>query len=159
MLENQGQAFANAAKLTGVNEIYLIAHALLETGNGQSKLAKGANLVNNQVVSNSPIKYYNVYGIGAYDYAPLVNGINYAKRCGWNSISKAIIDGAKFIAQDYIKSGQNTLYKMRWNPDRPGTHQYATDINWANVNAEGLKYLYDQINSVGKYFEIPVFNQ
>ena len=59
MLENQGQAFANAAKLTGVNEIYLIAHALLETGNGQSKLAKGANLVNNQVVSNSPIKYYN----------------------------------------------------------------------------------------------------
>ena len=80
MLENQGQAFANAAKLTGVNEIYLIAHALLETGNGQSKLAKGANLVNNQVVSNSPIKYYNVYGIGAYDYAPLVNGINYAKR-------------------------------------------------------------------------------
>ena len=40
MLENQGQAF-NAAKLTGVNEIYLIAHALLETGNGQSKLAKG----------------------------------------------------------------------------------------------------------------------
>lgn len=89
--------------MTGVNEIYLIAHALLETGNGQSKLAKGANLVNNQVVSNSPIKYYNVYGIGAYDYAPLVNGINYAKRCGWNSISKAIIDGAKFIAQDYIK--------------------------------------------------------
>lgn len=159
MLENQGQAFANAAKLTGVNEIYLIAHALLETGNGQSKLAKGANLVNNQVVSNSPIKYYNVYGIGAYDYAPLVNGINYAKRSGWNSISKAIIDGAKFIAQDYIKSGQNTLYKMRWNPDQPGTHQYATDINWANVNAEGLKYLYDQINSVGKYFEIPVFNQ
>ncbi|MDU6793544.1 MAG: hypothetical protein E6429_05225, partial [Staphylococcus sp.] len=72
---------------------------------------------------------------------------------------KAIIDGAKFIAQDYIKSGQNTLYKMRWNPDQPGTHQYATDINWANVNAEGLKYLYDQINSVGKYFEIPVFNQ
>ena len=43
--------------------------------------------------------------------------------------------------------------------DQPGTHQYATDINWANVNAEGLKYLYDQINSVGKYFEIPVFNQ
>lgn len=159
MLENQGQAFANAAKLTGVNEIYLIAHALLETGNGQSKLAKGANLVNNQVVSNSPIKYYNVYGIGAYDYAPLVNGINYAKQSGWNSISKAIIDGAKFIAQDYIKSGQNTLYKMRWNPDQPGTHQYATDINWANLNAKSLKYLYDQINSVGKYFEIPVFNQ
>lgn len=159
MLENQGQAFANAAKLTGVNEIYLIAHALLETGNGQSKLAKGANLVNNQVVSNSPIKYYNVYGIGAYDYAPLVNGINYAKQSGWNSISKAIIDGAKFIAQDYIKSGQNTLYKMRWNPDQPGTHQYATDINWSNLNAKSLKYLYDQINSVGKYFEIPVFNQ
>ena len=48
---------------------------------------------------------------------------------------------------------------MRWNLDQPGTHQYATDINWANLNAKSLKYLYDQINSVGKYFEIPVFNQ
>ena len=28
---------------------------------------------------------------------------------------------------------------MRWNPDHPATHQYATDINWANTNAQYLK--------------------
>ena len=44
-----------------------------------------------------------------------------------------------------MKAGQNTLYKMRWNPANPGTHQYATDINWANVNAQVLKQFYDKI--------------
>lgn len=157
VLENQGQAFSDAAKSAGINEIYLIAHALIETGNGQSQLAKGADVVNNYVTTKSPNKYYNVFGIAAYDSAPISNGINYAKNAGWNSVSKAIIGGAKFIGQDYIKAGQNTLYKMRWNPDLPGTHQYATDINWANLNAQNLKAFYDKIKVVGKYFEIPSF--
>lgn len=157
VLENQGQAFSEAAKAAGINEIYLIAHALIETGNGQSQLAKGADVVNNYVNPNSANKYYNVFGIAAYDSTPLSSGINYAKNAGWNSVSKAIIGGAKFIGQDYIKAGQNTLYKMRWNPDHPGTHQYATDVNWANLNAEILKSFYDKIKAVGKYFEVTSF--
>ena len=28
---------------------------------------------------------------------------------------------------------------MRWNPSNPGTHQYATDIHWATVNAQTIK--------------------
>ncbi|PNZ33600.1 autolysin [Staphylococcus petrasii] len=154
VLENQGQAFSDAAKAAGINEIYLIAHALLETGNGQSQLAKGADVVNNKVTTKNANKYYNVFGIAAYDSNPIASAVNYAKNAGWNSVSKAIIGGAKFIGQDYIKAGQNTLYKMRWNPDHPGTHQYATDINWANLNAEILKSFYDKIKAVGKYFEI-----
>ena len=159
ILENQGQAFSEAAATSGINEVYLIAHALIETGNGQSQLAKGANIVNNVVNTKSATKYHNVFGIAAFDSNPLANGISYAKKAGWNSISKAIIGGAKFIGQDYIKAGQNTLYKMRWNPNNPGTHQYATDINWANSNAQYLKQLYDQIKTVGKYFEIPSFTK
>ena len=46
---------------------------------------------------------------------------------------------------------------MRWNPSKPGTHQYATDINWANVNAQVLKGFYDTMCEVGKYYEIPVY--
>ena len=110
-------------------EIYLIAHALIETGNGQSQLAKGANIVNNYVTTKSATKYHNVFGIAAFDANPLYNGINYAKQAGWNSVSKAIIGGAKFIGKDYIKSRpKHAIYKMRWNPDHPATHQYATDI-------------------------------
>ena len=63
VLENQGQAFSQAAT-SGINEIYLIAHALIETGNGQSQLAKGANIVNNYVTTKSATKYHNVFGIG-----------------------------------------------------------------------------------------------
>ena len=51
---------------SGINEIYLIAHALIETGNGQSQLAKGANIVNNYVTTKSATKYHNVFGIGAF---------------------------------------------------------------------------------------------
>ena len=72
---------------------------------------------------------------------------------------KAIIGGAKFIGKDYIKAGQNTLYKMRWNPDHPATHQYATDINWANANAQYLKQLYNEIKAVGKYFDISSYSK
>ena len=63
VLENQGQAFSQAAATSGINEIYLIAHALIETGNGQSQLAKGANIVNNYVTTKSATKYHNVFGI------------------------------------------------------------------------------------------------
>ena len=82
VLENQGQAFSQAAATSGINEIYLIAHALIETGNGQSQLAKGANIVNNYVTTKSAIKYHNVFGIAAFDANPLYNGINYAKQAG-----------------------------------------------------------------------------
>ena len=53
------------------------------------------------------------------------------------------------------KAGQNTLYKMRWNPAHPGTHQYATDIDWANINAKIIKGYYDKIGEVGNILRHP----
>lgn len=157
VLENQGAAFSQAARKYGLNEIYLISHALVETGNGTSQLAKGGDVSKGKFTTKTGHKYHNVFGIGAFDNNALVDGIKYAKNAGWTSVSKAIIGGAKFIGNSYVKAGQNTLYKMRWNPANPGTHQYATDINWANVNAQVLKQFYDKIGEVGKYFEIPTY--
>ena len=157
VLENQGAAFNKAAQMYGINEVYLISHALLETGNGTSQLAKGADVVNNKVVTNTATKFHNVFGIAAYDNDPLREGIKYAKQSGWDTVSKAIIGGAKFIGNSYVKAGQNTLYKMRWNPAHPGTHQYATDVDWANINAKIIKGYYDKIGEVGKYFDIPQY--
>ncbi len=157
VLENQGAAFNKAAQMYGISEVYLISHALLETGNGTSQLAKGADVVNNKVVTNSSTKYHNVFGIAAYDSDPLREGIKYAKQAGWDTVSKAIVGGAKFIGNSYVKAGQNTLYKMRWNPAHPGTHQYATDVDWANINAKIIKGYYDKIGEVGKYFDIPQY--
>lgn len=74
-MEGQASTFIYAAEKYGINEIYLISHALLETGNGTSKLAKGM-LMNGKTV-------YTMYGIGAYDSSALTSGAAYAYNAGW----------------------------------------------------------------------------
>ncbi|MGY0202379.1 hypothetical protein ACW7EJ_01615, partial [Acinetobacter soli] len=41
ILSGQAQAFIDAGKSYNINEIYLMSHAFLETGNGTSTLASG----------------------------------------------------------------------------------------------------------------------
>ncbi|NUI83539.1 glucosaminidase domain-containing protein [Staphylococcus borealis] len=138
-LSGQGQAFADGCKKYNINEIYLIAHAFLESGYGTSNFASG--------------RYgaYNYFGIGAYDYNPNY-AMTLAKSYGWTTPAKAIIGGAKFVRQGYINKGQQTLYRMRWNPQSPGNHQYATDINWCKHQANTIYNLYSQIGMKGEYF-------
>ncbi|WP_432368653.1 glucosaminidase domain-containing protein [Staphylococcus chromogenes] len=138
-LEGQGQAFATAGKKYNINEVYLIAHAFVESGHGTSYFASGKSGV------------YNYYGIGAFDNNP-DNAIAFARKRGWTSASKGIIGGAAFIGNDYIKKGQNTLYRMRWNPKAPGTHQYATDINWCSLQARIIHDLYKKMGLSGLYY-------
>ena len=33
---------------------------------------------------------------------------------------------------------------MRWNPQNPGQHQYASDIQWANNIADLMEKYYDK---------------
>ncbi|MCG3413531.1 glucosaminidase domain-containing protein [Staphylococcus massiliensis] len=159
VLEGQGQAFKQAATHHHINEIYLISHALLETGKGTSELANGGYVdENNQVVTNDESKkFYNMYGIGAEDQDPIRLGLKTAEENGWDSVSKAIIGGAEFISNNYVKQDQNTLYRMRWNPHAPGMHQYATDVKWAEHNAKRMKEYYDQIGRTGKYFDVDLY--
>jgi type VI secretion system secreted protein VgrG len=65
--------------------------------------------------------------------------------------------GAEWISKNYINSGQNTLYKMRWNPDRPGTHQYATDVAWASKQAKTLKNMFSAFPNAELSFEFPIY--
>ncbi|MDT3995495.1 GW dipeptide domain-containing protein [Mammaliicoccus fleurettii] len=155
ILENQGNAFSQASKAVGINEIYLISHALLETGNGTSQLANGGNIdKNGKVDLNSKTKYYNMFGVGAIDKNALYGGIKYAQQAGWNTPEKAIFGGAQFIANNYIKAGQNTLYKMRFNPQKPGVHQYATGIDFSKSNAKRISDFYQQIQTDGQFYDV-----
>ncbi|KMR91616.1 hypothetical protein FE63_15565, partial [Staphylococcus aureus] len=81
--------------MNGINEVSLISHALLETKNATSLLAKGADEVNNKVLTNSNSQKHNVFGIAAYDNEPLREAFKYAKQVGWDTESKAIVGGAK----------------------------------------------------------------
>ncbi|WP_404340531.1 GW dipeptide domain-containing protein [Staphylococcus equorum] len=157
ILEGQGEAFSEAAKAYNINEVYLISHALLETGDGTSKLANGGNVVDDKVVTDGPNKYYNMFGIGAVDSDAVKQGFATAKSNGWDTVKKAIVGGAKFISSSYISQGQNTLYKMRWNPENPGEHQYATDVRWAEHNATRIKGFYDSMGKLGKYFDVNTY--
>ncbi|MCS4487183.1 glucosaminidase domain-containing protein [Staphylococcus americanisciuri] len=138
-LHNQGQAFADACKKYDLNEIYLIAHAFLESGYGKSNFASGRYGI------------YNFFGIGAFDSNPN-NAITFARSQGWTTASKGIIGGAKFVREGYINKGQNTLYRMRWNPKNPATHQYATAIEWCQHQATTIANLYKQIGLQGVYY-------
>ncbi len=138
ILKGKAKVFIDAARASEISEIYLAVHCTLESGNGTSELACG--------VKHKDKKVYNLFGIGAYDDNPIGGGAEYAYNEGWTSIDKAIYGAAKWISAHYINSGQNTLYKMRWNPSKPGTNQYATDVAWAQKQACVLKSLVEGVN-------------
>ncbi|MCM3179014.1 GW dipeptide domain-containing protein [Cytobacillus horneckiae] len=172
VLSGKAKSFVDAGKQYGVNEIYLISHALLETGNGKSVLATGVEVgVDNNgkttlvTASNrSSLKNikmtYNMYGIGARDACPLECGAAYAYDSGWFTPESAIIGGAAFIGNGYVNNGQDTLYKMRWNPDfaakyNYASHQYATDIGWAFKQTSKMYEIYEMLETYTIILDIP----
>lgn len=177
VLEGKGQAFIDASKKYNINEIYLVAHAQHETGNGKSLLASGVTVESiverdgkgNPILDEkgkpkmTPVPkktVYNVFGIGAYDICANQCGAERAYNEGWFTIEDAIIGGAKYISEDYINNPtykQDTLYKMRWNPGKPATHQYATDIGWATKQVNRIQGMYQLLDSYSLSFDIPVF--
>ncbi|WP_051475613.1 SH3 domain-containing protein [Bacillus sp. J37] len=166
ILEGKGEAFSEASAKYQVNEIYLISHALLETGNGgannlgRESLATGITVSEVDGKAVTPKKVYNMYGIGAYDNCAQKCGSEFAYKQGWTTPEKAIIGGASFVASRYVHNAtyqQDTLYKMRWNPGTPGTHQYATDIGWASKQVSNMDKLYGMLQNYTMYFDIPVY--
>lgn len=210
ILEGKGKDFIEASQKHGVNEVYLVAHAILETDHGRSLLSNGSievgeitentkyfvqinnsnkvdyyvaenievvdnkgNTVKKWVISttsqstknsvkNKIKPVYNMFGIGAYDSNPNVLGAVRAYREGWFSPRDAILGGVDFIGGNYVKSGQNTLYKMRWNPQGmvdqgQATHQYATDIAWAYKQVNRIYQIINEIGNSSYFFDIPIY--
>lgn len=152
VLSGKADAFIEAAREYNISEIYLVAHACVETGYGTSQLANGV-LVNGTRV-------YNVYGIRATDTNTIATASAKAYELGWTSVEAAIKGGAKWISENYINSPdgrQNTLYKMRWNPDKPGQHMYATDVTWATAQAVLIEKLLRELPGAQISYEIPVY--
>lgn len=163
ILENKGHVFLEASKKYNVNEIYLLSHALLETGNGSSRLATGVEVSEVDGKPVTPKKVYNMFGIAAFDNSPLKSGSEYAYKQGWDTPEKAIMGGAEWIASRYVNNPshrQDTLYKMRWNPTNPTAHQYATDIGWAVKQTHTLDFLVEISlrNNLVLKFDIPIYN-
>ena len=158
-LAGKGEVFLQVALKNNINPAYLVSHAILETGNGSSALAKGilVSEVNGEPVSEKAA--YNIFGIGAYDDAPNKKGSEYAYNKGWFSLDQANFGGAEWISHNYINNTtfkQNTLYTMRWNPVIHWK-QYATDIGWAYKQIKNLKWVLDQLQNAELIYVIPMY--
>lgn len=100
--KNKGDAFIQASKASGLNPIYILAHAACESGWGNSYMAKNR---------------YNYFGINCVDKNP-----NLGYSMG-NSVESGIINGAIWIANNFYKNGYTTLADMKKG-------NYATDPHW-----------------------------
>ena len=164
ILNGKGAAFMEASQNNNINEIFLVSLALHETGNGTSALAQGIDYPDEDDLfpDQDTVKVYNMFGIGAYDSNPNYYGAQRAYRERWFTPEAAILGGAKFASEQYVNHPthmQNTLYKMRWNPNNPGVHQYATDIGWAAKQVGRIRSLYDLIDTYTLSFDIPRYKE
>lgn len=107
----KGREFLEVSKETDLDPRYLVAHAALESAWGTSRIAKDKN---------------NYYGIGAYNHDPYNSAKTFA------SSKDGILEGAKWIKNNYTEQGQDTLNKMQF-----GKKTYCTlddsktpDITW-----------------------------
>ena len=140
VLDGKGETFLKAAVDNNINPIYLVAHALHESQNGISPLAKNNNF----------------FGMGATDGNAKVAGIKFAREHGWTTPEKGIMGGAKIISAKWVNkmtNSQNTLYAMRWSPLNPGQMQYATDINWANAQTERIYKQVERMRQIDPLYQ------
>lgn len=110
--------------------------------------------------------YYNFFNIGATSGSdPVTNGLCYAVSKGWNTKEKAMIDGAKIIAKNYINQGQYSIYFQKWNTspstENSITHQYMTNIEAPKSESAIAYESYKKLNMINNedsfIFYIPYY--
>ena len=118
-----GQAFIDASNETGYDPIFLMSLAGIESGWGSSKIHKDLN---------------NPYSIGMYG-----DGIHNGFYLG-DSFYNGIINGAKYIFENYYEKGQITLYEM----NHVEGHSYcAGNEKWELMIEDEMKYLHDMLKN------------
>ena len=170
VFHGRGQAIIDAAKAANINEMYLMAHMMIETGWGTSAQASGKYFGKGNVTitesgktytKNCPAgTYYNFIGWGAYDSNPNA-AYDYARYYGWSNVDAALKGAAEKLAKFYLYNGQETVYEMRWNPDAASLgkqHQYCTSTNWAESIGITIGYNYKLIGVTPKVsFLVPKY--
>lgn len=148
-LEGMEDAFWEAQEKSGLSYVRLMNLSFLETGHGKNVIKETIN----------GVEVKNVYGFGAFDANPHESGVNTAFKHNWITIELAIVGGAEAIQHEYIEKGQITMYEMRWNPENPGEHQYATDISWVTeqTGMTAISALYNEMPREELHFRIPVY--
>lgn len=175
-LRGLGSTLVQAARTYGVNEVYLLSHATLESAWGCSELAQGWTPTEDGVVTINGVRYpykknttyYNFYGIGAIDSGPLTGGRAMAVKEGWTTPDKAIMGAAQWISKNYLNRSyaQNTLYLMRYDVAGAAAtgsvyHEYCTSTTWTDTIARNMLACYRNagytFDDLPLKYEVPLY--
>ncbi len=159
------QAYLDAAIASSASPFHLVTRTIQEVGRKGSGSTSGTY--------EGYEGYYNFYNIGAYSGSnPIANGLKYAsgqsasasdiKKYGlpWDSQYKAIVGGAKWIAEGYINKNQDTLYYQKFNVvNKVWTHQYMTNIMAPQSESANIYKSYSNLNILNQpyTFIIPYY--
>ena len=166
-----GETFINAADYSKVSPFHLATRVKQEVvkSDGLSSSASGK--------LDGYVGYYNFYNIGAYHSTKangaIINGLTFAKTGSnmseankeaclipWNNQYKTILGGAKYIGNQYINRGQNTIYLQKFNISSYNTfmHQYMANVEAAKSEAQRTYMAYKDFSDIPVVFYIPVYN-
>lgn len=131
-------SFMQAAENYNISPIHLASRVRQEVGTSASVTTNGAPFEKDGKTYSSLYNFYNIGATSGVDNWK--NGLVWANGGAnqtattygrpWNTPEKSILGGAEFLANRYVKSGQNTIYFQKWNvaTDTPFTNQYMTNI-------------------------------
>lgn len=146
-----------AARQSGVSPYILASKIRQEIGvnlDGKSPMVSGT-----YTGFEGYYNFYNFNASGKNNTEVIVNGLTFAKASGWNSRSKAIIEGAKRYSSGYISANQDTYYYQDFNVHNPDKlwHQYAQAVHDAYNKGASLAKIYINEKDFPLIFRIPVF--
>lgn len=165
-----GETFMDAAAYSQVNPFHLATRVKQEviTSSGFSNSATGKR--------SGYEGYYNFYNIGATHSTKaggaVLNGLKFAKTGNgmsgenktiymipWVSPYHAILGGAKYIGNNYINKGQNTVYLQKFNatPANAFSHQYMANVEAPRAEAQKTYTAYKDFKDIPVVFKIPVY--
>ena len=159
---NYASTICEAAWEIGISPYHLATRMIQEQGlYGRSQSISGT--------MSGYEGYFNYFNIGAYaanGRLPVENGLIYAAGNDeeyfrpWNSRYRSIYGSAKYVANKYIKKGQNTLYFEKFNVVNKENgiykHQYMSNIQAASSESARMKKAYADTNST-LVFRIPYY--
>lgn len=118
--QGQGNIFIEASKESGLDPIYIFAHASWESDYGRSYLARDRG---------------NYFGINAIDANP-----NAAHHMG-NTVYDGIVNGAVWISKNYYQEGQTSLNSMIYGHKRYAQAAGAWIKGVNGIMSESYSYL------------------
>ena len=120
LLENKGATFKEAEEHYHINALYLLAHSVLESDWGRSKIARDKN---------------NFFGITAYDTTPYLSAKTF------DDVDKGILGATKWIKENYIDRGRTFL----GNKASGMNVEYASDPYWGEKIASVMMKINEKL--------------